>query len=68
VLALNTLLRRQVRAQTARLEAELVHLKRAEEELALQRRFFESLTHTLPEPVWLNDRAALLAGKRAAMA
>lgn len=55
VLLINLMLRRKVRAQTARLEEDLVRLREADEALGRQRDFFLSLIRTIPDPVWLKN-------------
>jgi diguanylate cyclase (GGDEF)-like protein/PAS domain S-box-containing protein len=55
VVAMNRMLRRQVRAQTARLETDLVQLRHADEALSRQHGIFRSLIRTIPDLVWLKD-------------
>ena len=56
VVAMNRMLRRQVRAQTARLETDLVQLRQADEALSRQHGIFRSLIRTIPDLVWLKDK------------
>jgi len=55
VMAIITMLRRQVRAQTARLQEDLVRLQRADQALSRQHDLFLSLIRTIPDLIWLKD-------------
>ncbi|WP_324779615.1 EAL domain-containing protein [Thiobacillus sedimenti] len=55
VLLINAMLRRRVRAQTARLEEDLVQLRQADAVLNRQHSFIQSLIRTIPDLVWIKD-------------
>lgn len=55
VALINVMLRRQVRAQTARLEEDIVRLRETEDALSRQHGLFRSLIRTIPDLVWLKD-------------
>lgn len=56
VVLINAMLRRQVRVQTARLEADFERLREADESLGRQHDIFRSLIKAIPDLVWLKDQ------------